>query len=89
MAPSANVLVDSHPPKDTSATKSRNTEPLKKSGALDAAFEFEDVTPTIGREYLTAKIVEDILDAPNADDLLRDLAITSQCFPRDETRMII
>ena len=90
MAPSANVPVDSHPPpKDTSATKSRNTEPLKKSGALDAAFEFDDVTPTIGREYLRAQIVEDILNAPNADDLLRDLAITSQCFPRDEIRMII
>lgn len=89
MASSANLPVDSHPPKDTSATKSRNTEPLKKSGALDAAFEFDDVTPTIRREYLTAQIVEDILNAPNADDLLRDLAITSQCFPRDETRIVI
>jgi hypothetical protein len=49
MSPSANVPVDSHPPQDTSATKSRNTEPLKKSGTLDAAFEFDDVTPTIGR----------------------------------------
>lgn len=77
MAPSADIPVDSHPPKDTSTTKSRNTEPLKKSGALDTAFEFEDLTPTIGREYLTAQIVEDILNAPNADDLLRDLAITS------------
>jgi hypothetical protein len=89
MAPSVNVPVDSHPPKDTSATKSRNTEPLKKSGALDAAFEFDDVTPTIGREYLTAQIVEDILNAPNADNLLRDLAITSQYFPRDQIRMNI
>jgi len=76
MAPSANIPVDSHPPKDASTTKSRNTEPLK-SGALDAAFKFDDLTPTIGREYLTAQIVEDILNAPNADDLLRDLAITS------------
>ena len=89
MAPSVNVPVDSHPPKDTSATKSRNTEPLKKSGALDAAFEFDDVTPTIGREYLTAQIVEDILNAPNADNLLRDLAITSQYLPRDQIRMNI
>ncbi|KAN0112408.1 taurine catabolism dioxygenase [Hyaloscypha variabilis] len=76
MAPSADIPVDSHPPKGTSDTKSRNTGPLKKSGALDAAFEFDDVTPTIGREYLTAQIVEDILNAPNADELLRDLAIT-------------
>jgi hypothetical protein len=78
MAPSADIPVDSHPPKDPNATKSRNAGPLKKSGALDAAFEFDDVTPTIGREYLTAQIVEDILNAPNSDDLLRDLAITSE-----------
>jgi hypothetical protein len=80
MSPSAIVPVDSHPPpKDGSATSSRNTEPLKKSGALDAAFAFEDITPVIGREYPTAQIVEDILNAPNADDLLRDVAITSKC----------
>ncbi|TVY75946.1 putative alpha-ketoglutarate-dependent sulfonate dioxygenase [Lachnellula suecica] len=76
MAPSADIPVDSHLPKDPNATKSRNTAPLKKSGVLDAAFEFDDVTPTIGREYGTAKIVEDILNAPNSDELLRDLAIT-------------
>jgi hypothetical protein len=79
MSPSATVPVDSHPPpKDGSTTSSRNTGPLKKSGALDATFAFEDITPTIGREYPTALIVEDILNAPNADDLLRDVAITSK-----------
>lgn len=85
MAPSAisTIPVDSHP-KDDNATKSRNTAPLKKSGALDAAFEYEDSNPIIGREYLTAQIVEDILNAPNADDLLRDLAITSKLFPLTE-----
>jgi hypothetical protein len=62
---------------------------LKKSGALDAAFDFDDVTPTIGRGYLAARIVEDILNAPNADALLRDLAITSQYFPRDQIQMIV
>lgn len=77
MAPSADIPVDSHLLKDPNATRSRNPGPLKKSGVLDAAFDFDDVTPTIGREYLTAQIVEDILDAPNAEDLLRDLAITS------------
>lgn len=79
MAPSATIPVDSYPPpsKDGSTTKSRNKEPLKKSGSLEAAFDFEDITPTIGRE-ITAQIVEDILNAPNADDLLRDLAITSE-----------
>ena len=89
MAPSATVPVDSHPPpKNGNATKSRNTEPLKKSGVLDAAFEFDDISPIIGREYLTAQIVEDILNAPNADDLLRDLAITSKYFPRDRIEVI-
>ncbi|KAK0115661.1 hypothetical protein ONS96_014108 [Cadophora gregata f. sp. sojae] len=56
--------------------KSRNSSPLKKSGVLDAAFEFEDVTPVIGREYPKARIVEDILGAENADELIRDLAVT-------------
>ncbi|KAE9978012.1 hypothetical protein EG328_001716 [Venturia inaequalis] len=77
MTPSATVSADSYAPPSNNgdATKSRNTEPLKKSGVLEAAFGFEDITPTIGRE-ITAQIVEDILNAPNADDLLRDLAIT-------------
>jgi hypothetical protein len=83
MAPSATLPVDSHtPPEHT--TKSRNATPLTKSGALDSAFEFEDVTPAIGREYPTAQIVEDFLSASNSDDLLRDLAITSECTPFSE-----
>lgn len=51
--------------------------PLKKSGVLDSAFQFEEVTPAIGREYPTTNIVEDLLNSSNADELLRDLAITS------------
>ncbi len=50
--------------------------PLKLSGALDA-FESFDVTPVIGREFPNASL-KDFLCAPNSDDLLRDLAITSQ-----------
>lgn len=76
MAPSATLPVNSHPPPAGHTTKSRNTEPLKKSGALDAAFAFDELTPAIGREYPTANIVNDFLNAPNADELLRDLAIT-------------
>ena len=79
MSPSATLPVDSHAaPKDGSTTRSRNVQPLKKSGALDTAFAFEDITPVFGREYPKAQIVEDILNAPNADDLLRDVAITSK-----------
>ncbi|KIW19032.1 hypothetical protein PV08_03322 [Exophiala spinifera] len=48
--------------------------PLKNSGAIDH-LEYVDVTPIIGREYPTAKLKE-ILHAPNAEDQIRDLAIT-------------
>lgn len=51
--------------------------PLAKVGALDASFKFEETTPVIGREYPEVNIVDDILGAPNADELIRDLAITS------------
>lgn len=51
-------------------------EPLKLSGALDR-FESFDVTPIIGREFVDANLA-DILRAPNSDDLIRDLAITSK-----------
>lgn len=49
-------------------------EPLKKGTSIDH-LEYVDVTPIIGREYPTAKL-KDILTAPNADEQLRDLAIT-------------
>ncbi|KAK5196882.1 hypothetical protein LTR47_001223 [Exophiala xenobiotica] len=83
MAPTATLPVNSHSHSpvtdgfvDDSTIKSQNSEPLKKSGALDNVFEFDEVTPAIGREYPTTNIVDDLLDASNADDLLRDLAIT-------------
>ncbi|KAF9885429.1 hypothetical protein FE257_012951 [Aspergillus nanangensis] len=49
--------------------------PLNPSGALEA-FSYEDTTPVIGREYLNVNIVDDLLNAPNSEDLIRDLAIT-------------
>ena len=54
-------------------------KPLKQSGALEK-FEFEDVTPVMGREFPKTNIVDDLINSPNADTLLRDLAITSK-FP--------
>jgi hypothetical protein len=57
-------------------SKSQHKEPLKLSGALETHESF-DVTPIIGREFPKAKLVE-WLDAENSDELLRDLAITSQ-----------
>lgn len=75
MAPSA---IDTH--SDTSvkseSTFTKHPEPLKLSGALDA-YESFDSTPIIGREFPQARLVE-WLNAPNSDELLRDLAITSQ-----------
>jgi hypothetical protein len=50
-------------------------EPLQLSGALDQ-FESFDVTPVIGREFKDVNLKE-WLRAPNSDELIRDLAITS------------
>lgn len=50
--------------------------PLKSTGALDK-FEFADATPSIGREYPKVNIVDDLLNAPNADELVRELGIAS------------
>lgn len=60
-------------------------EPLQLTGALDG-FKFEETTPAIGREYTSVNIVDDILNAENAEDRLRDLAITSTSTqPNDRT----
>ena len=47
--------------------------PLKYSGSLDH-LPFFEITPIIGREYPTVKVT-DILNAPNAEELIRDLAV--------------
>lgn len=57
--------------------KSVTREPLKLSGSLNR-YQFDDTTPVIGREFPTLNIVDDILNASNADELIRDLAITSK-----------
>ncbi|KAJ3306307.1 hypothetical protein HDU76_004842 [Blyttiomyces sp. JEL0837] len=48
--------------------------PLVPSGALDAYEKF-DVTAHIGTEFKNGVQVVDLLNAPNSDDLIRDLAI--------------
>ena len=57
--------------------KASYPKPLKLSGALDH-FKFEETTPVIGREFLNVDIVDDLLNAENAGERLRDLAITSK-----------
>lgn len=52
--------------------------PLTKSGALDSKFKYEETTPVIGREYPELNVVDDLLNASDADELIRDLAITSE-----------
>lgn len=58
-----------------------NSLPQKKSGALDKKFKYEETTPVVGREYPTVNIVDEILNVSNADELIRDLAITSRSYP--------
>ncbi|KAF4634429.1 hypothetical protein G7Y89_g3674 [Cudoniella acicularis] len=48
--------------------------PMKLTGALNK-FESFNVTPVIGKEFPTANLAE-WLNSPNADELIRDLAIT-------------
>ncbi|KAI1371789.1 taurine catabolism dioxygenase [Hypoxylon crocopeplum] len=62
--------LSSHP-----KTEASYPSPLNLSGALEK-FSYEDTTPAIGREYLDINIVDDLLHASNADELIRDLAIT-------------
>ena len=51
--------------------------PLKQSGLLNEKFESDDLTPVIGREFPKVNIVDDLLNSPDGNTLLRDLAITS------------
>lgn len=80
MAPA--LLSDELPVREDTANgkKTSYPQPLKLSGAL-AHFQREDTTPVIGTEFLNVNIVDDILKAPNSDELLRDLAITSLLPP--------
>lgn len=78
MAPSATLPIRATDSVDADTSRPRNEKPLKKSGVLDAAFAYDELTPAIGREYPKANIVDDLLNAPNSDQLLRDLAITSE-----------
>ena len=54
----------------------RGTQPSTYSGSLDS-YEQHDSTPSIGREIPTLQINK-ILNAPDADTLIRDLAITGK-----------
>lgn len=74
MAPG--IQTSTLPSRPAPGEKSTYPVPLKLTGALDK-FSFEDTTPAIGREFLNVNIVDDLLNAENADELIRDVAITS------------
>lgn len=71
------LVLRTEPEKPEKPEKREFPKPLSVSGAL-GQFKHEEITPVIGREYPTLNIVDDILNAKNSDDLLRDLAITSR-----------
>lgn len=70
------TITETLPPRYELTLKPSPPAPLQLSGALDQYDHF-DVTPVIGREYPTVNLKE-WLEAPNSDELIRDLAITSQ-----------
>jgi alpha-ketoglutarate-dependent taurine dioxygenase len=72
MPPSA-TETDTQVPAELSFKTLKVSKPLEPTGALDKYESFE-VTPIIGTEFPDLKVV-DLLNAPDADDLLRDLAI--------------
>lgn len=65
----------SHETDELPKLETSHREPLKLSGALDQ-FKAFDATPVIGREFIDVDLAE-WLRAPNSDELIRDLGITS------------
>ncbi|KAL8699433.1 MAG: hypothetical protein Q9224_001412 [Gallowayella concinna] len=61
-------------PQATKSYQSLTREPLQLKGALNRYQSF-DITPVIGREFSNVDLAE-WLQAPNSDELLRDLAVT-------------
>lgn len=75
MAPSLTETI----PSITSLSLKETTRvaPLELGTSLNDV-EYEDVTPVIGREFYNLNIVDDILNHPDADARIRDVAILSQ-----------
>lgn len=75
-----------HDTASSASTSYATKGPVKPTGALDHLDSIE-LTPVIGREYPTANLVE-LLQAPNADKLLRELAYTSTSPWRSGTKLV-
>lgn len=78
MAPSATeeVQVQAQTTIPIHPGKAATAKPWVKSTGILDQYENFDVTPVIGREFPHANLVS-WLQAPNSDDLLRELALTS------------
>jgi hypothetical protein len=79
MAPSATeaepqTAIPIHPGKAAAA------KPWVKSTGILNQYEHIDLTPVIGREYPHVNLVS-LLQAPNSEELLRELALTSMSPP--------
>lgn len=85
MAPSA---IQTHEDVPIRAKHSQKKLGLTSTGSLDKLV-WDDVTPVIGREFSDTNIVDDILNQPNADQLLRDLAITSMFASRQDHHVFL
>ena len=73
------TVTQSNTVQETRLETSQYPQPLSPSGALDQ-FKHEEITPVIGREFPTLNLVDDVINAKNSDELIRDLAITSEFF---------
>lgn len=74
---STTIVTHSSSNQEAQREAERYPEPLLLTGALDH-LRSEELTPVIGREYPSANLVDDIINAKNSDELIRDLAITSE-----------
>lgn len=69
------ALVETEPFSGPSKAETK-TSPLKSSGSLDG-FKQINLTPVIGTEFVDVNIVDDIINATNSEERIRDLAIKS------------
>jgi len=76
MAPTVLQSVPAHT--DFVKKSKTSSQRLENSGSLDQ-FKHFDSTPAIGREFPDVQLA-DLINASNADTLIRDLAITSTSF---------
>ena len=65
----------------------KNKQPLQLKGLLEH-FEYFDVTPVIGREFKGVDLVN-WLQSPNSDELIRDLAITSELMLGNQPLLLL